>query len=144
MSNPHRPGLPADLDSADQGTLDTADQEKQAKDEAVVNAGFWRKVRGTIGRVPFIEDVVAAWYCARDDRTPGYVRAIIMAALAYFVVPTDAIPDLVAGFGFTDDASVITAAVAAISSHLKDAHRNQARTWLGKPDLPDGDGPVAS
>jgi len=116
--------------------LDPGDPDKLAADEAVVEEGFWRKVRTTLGHVPFMEDAIAAWYCARDDRTPGYVRAIILAALAYFVVPTDAIPDVLAGLGFTDDASVITAALAAVGSHVTLRHRNLARAFLEKPALP--------
>lgn len=116
--------------------LEPGDPDKLSADAAVVEEGFWRKVRTTLGHVPFMEDAIAAWYCARDDRTPGYVRAIILAALAYFVVPTDAIPDILAGLGFTDDASVITAALAAVGSHVTLRHRNLARAFLEKPALP--------
>jgi uncharacterized membrane protein YkvA (DUF1232 family) len=52
------------------------------------------------------------------------------APVAFFVLPADLIPDLLAPFGFTDDASVIAATIAAVSSHLQPRHRDQARQSL--------------
>ncbi|MGH6915306.1 MAG: YkvA family protein [Geminicoccales bacterium] len=91
---------------------------------------FWAKLRRVVARIPFAEDVVAAYYCALDRDTPGYVRAVLFGALAYFVLPTDMVPDFLAGLGFTDDASVIAAAIAAVGSHLEPRHREQARRSL--------------
>jgi uncharacterized membrane protein YkvA (DUF1232 family) len=91
---------------------------------------FWSKLRRVVARVPFAEDLVAAYYCAFDRDTPGYVRAVLFGALAYFVLPTDMVPDLLAGLGFTDDASVIAAAIAAVGRHIQPTHREQARERL--------------
>jgi uncharacterized membrane protein YkvA (DUF1232 family) len=91
---------------------------------------FWAKLRRVLARIPFAEDLVAAYYCALDRDTPGYVRAVLFGALAYFVLPTDVVPDFLAGLGFTDDASVIAAAIAAVGRHLEPRHREQARQSL--------------
>jgi uncharacterized membrane protein YkvA (DUF1232 family) len=91
---------------------------------------FWAKLRRVLARVPFAEDLVAAYYCALDRETPGYVRVVLFGALAYFVLPTDMVPDVLAGLGFTDDASVIAAAIAAVGRHLEPRHREQARERL--------------
>ncbi len=104
--------------------------ERMKRDEKKVKRGFWPKVRTTIGKVPFIEDAVAGYYCATDRKTPVWVRATLMGALAYFVVPTDMIPDIIAGLGFTDDATVVLAALRAISGHLNEEHRTRARYTL--------------
>ena len=117
--------------------LSEAEAAKLARDETVVDSGFWPKVRATLGTVPFTEDVVAAFYCATDRDTPAYVRAIIYGALAYFIVPTDLIPDFFAGLGFTDDATVLTAAFAAVRKHLTPEHRSRARTFLVSDDTPE-------
>jgi uncharacterized membrane protein YkvA (DUF1232 family) len=98
--------------------------------EARVRSGFWRKLRRVTGRIPFADDLVAAYYCATDARTPRRVRAILFAGLAYFVIPTDVIPDFIAAFGFTDDASVLMAVITAVSGHIKDRHREAARRAL--------------
>jgi uncharacterized membrane protein YkvA (DUF1232 family) len=52
---------------------------------------------------------------------------MMLAALAYFVVPTDAIPDFIAGLGYTDDAAVFAAMLAIVGRHLKPRHREAAR-----------------
>ncbi len=91
---------------------------------------FWGKVRRTLGRIPFTEDLLAAWYCAVDRDTPGYVRAVLFGAVAYFVLPADVIPDVIAGLGYTDDASVIAAAISAVGRNIRPEHRRQARAKI--------------
>ena len=56
----------------------------------------------------------------------------MLAALAYFVLPADAIPDFIFGLGFTDDIAVLTAAITAIRAHMTPAHRAAARDALAK------------
>jgi uncharacterized membrane protein YkvA (DUF1232 family) len=91
---------------------------------------FWKKLARTVGRISFAEDLVAAFYCALDRQTPGYVRATLLGAIAYFVMPADAVPDILAAIGFTDDAAVLAAAVAAIGRHMREEHREAARKRL--------------
>ena len=106
--------------------------DESRRDEALVRRGFWRKARATLGKVPFSEDAVAAFYCATDPTTPLAVRATLFAALAYFVMPFDAIPDVLLGLGFTDDAAVLLAAFTAARTYIGDGHRARARAWLLK------------
>ncbi|PKQ08090.1 MAG: hypothetical protein CVT72_01010 [Alphaproteobacteria bacterium HGW-Alphaproteobacteria-11] len=107
-----------------------------ARNEKTVEDGFWKKMVRFAGKVPFAEEAAAAWYCARDPRTPLRVKATLLAALAYFVTPVDLIPDVVAAFGFTDDAAVLMAAIGLVSSHIRPSHRKSARAAL---DLPPAD-----
>jgi uncharacterized membrane protein YkvA (DUF1232 family) len=55
---------------------------------------------------------------------------MLLGALAYFVLPTDAVPDILAGIGFTDDAAVIATVLGLLGANLKDRHRDQAREAL--------------
>lgn len=100
--------------------------------ERIVRARFWWKVRAALGQVPFMEDLVAAYYCATDSATPLRVKAVLTAAIAYFIMPIDAIPDVLAGLGFSDDASVLAAAIAMVGSHITPAHRTAAKRALMK------------
>jgi uncharacterized membrane protein YkvA (DUF1232 family) len=93
---------------------------------------FWRKLRRALARIPFAEDLVAAWYCTLDRDTPPHVRAVLAGALAYFMLPADLIPDVMAGLGFTDDASVLAAAIVAVGRHILPRHRRRARTALDR------------
>jgi len=86
-------------------------------------------------QVPFMEDVVASYYCALDPATPAKVRATLLAALAYFVLPLDTVPDFILGIGFGDDATVLMAAIAMVRSHLRDDHVQAAREALKDDDL---------
>ncbi len=106
------------------------DPQSHARDRSRVERGFWTKVRRTLGRVPFVEEAVAAYFCATDRDTPLQVKAILMGALAYFVVPTDMIPDFIAGLGFADDAAVFYAALRMVAPYIQDQHRDRAREAL--------------
>jgi len=108
-----------------------------AVNETRVRTQFWPKLRRVARRIPFMENLVAAYYCAIDPATPATVRATLFGGLAYFVLPMDFIPDIVAGLGYTDDAAVISAMVAALSRHVKPRHRDAARAALGKEARPD-------
>lgn len=96
----------------------------------LVKRGFWPKLRRVATKVPFAEDAVALWFAARDPEVPWKTKALILAALAYFVLPTDFIPDWIPGLGFGDDAAVITAAVAMAQGSLRESHRVAARDLL--------------
>jgi uncharacterized membrane protein YkvA (DUF1232 family) len=108
------------------------DQPKLKRDEGRVRRGFWPKLRRVFRHIPFAEDLLSAWYCAADRQTPAYVRAVLTGALAYFVIPADLIPDVIAGLGFTDDATVLLAALQVVSGNLKDSHREQAKQQLDR------------
>ena len=106
--------------------------DRLASDDAQVRQGFWQKARQTLGKVPFSEDAVASFYCATDSATPLPIRATLMGALAYFILPFDAIPDILLGLGYTDDAAIMIAAFTAARVHITEAHRAKARAWLLK------------
>ena len=102
----------------------------QKVNEMRVRKGFWPKMRRTAARIPFAGQAMAAWYAAQDPKTPLAAKGIMLGALAYFVMPLDAIPDVFAGIGFTDDAAVIAAVLATLGAHLKPRHHDQAAQAL--------------
>ena len=74
--------------------------------EERVRRGFWPKIVRTASKIPFAADAIAVWFCARDPATPSAAKGMMLAALAYFVMAADAIPDVLAVVGFTADAGV--------------------------------------
>lgn len=100
--------------------------------ERRVARGFWPKMRRVAARIPFAPDALSIWWCARDPATPTAAKGLMFAALAYFVLPTDAIPDILAGIGFTDDAAVFAALLAVVGKNIKPHHRESAKAWLAK------------
>ena len=105
-------------------------RQQAADQESLVRRDFWRTVKRAARQVPFMDEVVAAYYCALDRKTPLRAKGILLAALAYFVMPADAIPDVLLGIGFTDDIAVLTAAISAVAAHVTPAHRAAARAAL--------------
>jgi uncharacterized membrane protein YkvA (DUF1232 family) len=106
------------------------DPAKLERDQKAVEAGFWKKVGRFASKLPFLDELLAAYYCAIDPATPLQVKAILYGALAYFIMPIDLIPDFVAWFGFTDDAAVLFAAIRTVSGSIKPGHREQAKASL--------------
>ena len=115
--------------------LEPGSEEEQDKREKNVRSKFWPKVKRYARRVPFIEDVVAGYFCAMDPNTPPRVRGTLLAALGYFILPLDAIPDFLLTFGLGDDIAVLTAAIAAVAGHITLAHREAAREALAEEDI---------
>ncbi|EKF41803.1 hypothetical protein NA8A_14339 [Nitratireductor indicus C115] len=103
--------------------------------EERVREKFWRTLKKAARQVPFIEELVAGYYCALDSNTPSRVRGILLAALAYFVLPIDLVPDFLLGFGFTDDMAVIAAALNAVRNNITPAHRLAARRALAEAEI---------
>jgi uncharacterized membrane protein YkvA (DUF1232 family) len=104
--------------------------EEEASRARRVRGRFWATFRKAARYIPFAEELVAAYHCALDPATPHRVRGILLAALAYFILPFDAIPDVLAGVGFSDDATVLLATIAMVRSHITDGHREAARRTL--------------
>ena len=106
-----------------------------SKNESAARAGFVAKAKRYLNRLPMARDVVAMYFCMLDPKTPLWVKATVGAALAYFVLPFDAIPDLMPLVGLSDDAGVLAAAFAAVSGHVTDDHRERARAWMDHEHL---------
>ncbi|MEM7640551.1 MAG: YkvA family protein [Pseudomonadota bacterium] len=94
------------------------------------------KLLRVAGRIPFADDLASAYYCAIDPETPMKAKLVLFAALGYFVLPIDAVPDLVTGLGFTDDATVLATALGVVGAHIREPHRIAARRLLGLPERP--------
>ena len=98
----------------------------QKVNELHVKRGFWPKMVRTAARIPFADQALSVYYAARDPETPVAAKGMMLGALAYFVMPIDAIPDIFAGIGFTDDAAVFAALIATLGANIKRRHRDQA------------------
>jgi uncharacterized membrane protein YkvA (DUF1232 family) len=108
------------------------DAGRSARDEERVRRGFWAKARRFAAGLPFAEDLLAAYYCAFDRKTPMPVKATLIAALAYFVLPFDFVPDFLPLVGFADDAAVLAAAIRMVATHITPEHREAAQRALAR------------
>ena len=104
----------------------------QDKRERNVRKNFWIKTRRFANKIPMMDEVVAAYFCAMDPATPKKVRATLLGALAYFIMPVDMIPDFLAFVGFSDDIAVLSIAISTVSAHITDVHRDAAKVALSE------------
>jgi len=123
--------MPVDHAAAWEG-LDERTARQAERDEARVRRGFWSKAKRVAARLPFAEDLLSAYYCAFDRTTPIQVKAALLGALAYFVLPVDLIPDILPVLGYADDAAVLATALRLVASHIRPEHREAARQALAR------------
>jgi uncharacterized membrane protein YkvA (DUF1232 family) len=105
---------------------------RMTNDEAGLRRRLWRKLLREAASLPFAEEVLTAHYCAFDHKTPVYVKAVLVGAIVYFVVPDHLIPKYVSLVGLADDAAVIALAIKAVSTHIKPEHKEAARRTLAR------------
>jgi uncharacterized membrane protein YkvA (DUF1232 family) len=108
--------------------FDPADRLAQDRDD--VRRRFKSKFKQVVAKLPFAEDLLAAFYCAFDRQTPRHVQASLLGAIAYFVLPFDFMPDVLPVLGFTDDAAVLATAIRMVATHIMPEHREAARAAL--------------
>jgi uncharacterized membrane protein YkvA (DUF1232 family) len=108
-----------------------------ARDPESVRKRFRAKFRRVAARLPFAEDLLSAYYCAFDVRTPRHVQAALLGAIAYFILPFDFIPDMLPVLGFTDDAAVLATAIRLVAAHITPEHREAARARLRRMAEPE-------
>lgn len=90
---------------------------------------FWDKVTGYAKKAgsKVIEMGLKMYYAAQDSDTPVWAKSTVYGALGYFILPIDAIPDIAPVVGYSDDLGVLSAALAAVATHVKDEHVKQAK-----------------
>jgi len=104
--------------------------DKLAQDPEALRHRFWRKLKRFAVQLPFVEDILAAYYCAFDRQTPRHVQVALLGAIAYFVLPFDFVPDFLPVLGFTDDAAILATAIRMVASHITPAHHEAARAAM--------------
>ena len=114
--------------SVNSASDDVLDQTMQAPDEKT----FWRKMKNSVKKAG--EEIavmgIKSWLAMADSNTSVRHKAILGGALAYFVLPTDMVPDVLAGVGFTDDMAALTLAANSVGNAITDEHEAQAREKL--------------
>ena len=118
------------MGSEHSGGFEPAD--RLAQDPEGLRRRFWIKLKRLAVRLPFAEDLLAAYYCAFDRHTPRHVQAALLGAIAYFILPFDFIPDVLPVLGFTDDAAILATALRMVASHITPEHREAARTAMAR------------
>jgi uncharacterized membrane protein YkvA (DUF1232 family) len=107
-------------DIGDLNQLDFGGRSEEEVEEKIeyVEDNLWGKLEKTGKRISFAKDILALYKYMRDPFVKWYRKSIVVAALIYFIVPIDTIPDLTPLFGYLDDLGVITALLKYLGSEL--------------------------
>ena len=104
---------------------------------------FWDKVKHfalAAGR-EVIEKALWLYYAFQKSETPAWAKAVITGALAYFILPVDAVPDAIPVAGYTDDLGALAAAIGMVSLYITDDVKQQAtrklKDWFGDSTVGD-------
>jgi uncharacterized membrane protein YkvA (DUF1232 family) len=129
----HAQKLDRAADAAAQGIEQAASRSEDDinRDQAKVEAGFWDKVKRVARQIPFLQDLVAAYYAMRDPNTPLQARAVLVFGLLYFLWIFDVIPDFLGVIGYVDDGTVLTVIITQVGDAITDKHRSEAAKALG-------------
>jgi uncharacterized membrane protein YkvA (DUF1232 family) len=114
--------------------------DRLAGDPDDLRRRFWRKLKRLAVKLPFAEDLLAAYYCAFDRATPRHVQVALLGALAYFVLPFDFVADIMPVIGFADDAAVLATAIRLVASHITPEHHAAAQAAMAR-GLTDNEAP---
>jgi uncharacterized membrane protein YkvA (DUF1232 family) len=94
--------------------------------------GFWRKLSrfaATAGK-DVVERALWLYYAAQRPDTPAWAKATVYGALTYFVLPTDAVPDIIPLSGYSDDIGILAVAVATIAGYIDSGVKAKAAKTL--------------
>ncbi len=99
-------------------------------DQARVEGNFWPKFKRICSRVPGAADILALYYYMASGAAPVKHKLSVVATLAYFIMPIDAIPDFLGPLGYTDDVAAAMGLIAFIGTGVMAPYRKHARKWL--------------
>ncbi|MEZ9821128.1 YkvA family protein [Shewanella sp. 10N.286.45.A1] len=105
-----------------------ADNSEIPNNSEYSDDSFWLKVKQFAKKAgrEVIDNALCLYYAAQRPDTPKWAKTVIFGALAYFIAPIDAIPDLTPVVGFSDDLGALAAALAMVSMYVDDKVKNQA------------------
>jgi uncharacterized membrane protein YkvA (DUF1232 family) len=128
----------SDLESKAQAAIDKDIDDLMLNSEKITEIlnAFPSKLSATANKIPFKTQLTAAYYAIKDPNTSIKVKATLAAALAYFILPTDFFPDLIAGIGFTDDFAVLMLVLKRLGPAVTKEHYELARRRLKSEQQP--------
>jgi uncharacterized membrane protein YkvA (DUF1232 family) len=118
-----------------------ADEFKSARFRShYSDASFWDKLKrySKIAGMKVVYPALLLQYLMKSDDVPLKAKLILSAALGYFILPIDFIPDFAPLLGFTDDLGVLLLILRQMAVYITPEIRDQARAhlrkWFGETD----------
>lgn len=101
----------------------------KANPEKITDKRFFNKLKHAVKAAgqETVEKAFVLYYTLRDPNTPAWSKTVIAGALAYFISFIDGIPDLTPVLGYTDDLTIMIAAISVIASHISEENKEKAK-----------------
>ena len=111
------------------GTQQALVKLPQAKPEKITEKRLRDKLKHAVKSAgqDTIEKALLLFYTMHDPATPTWCKSVIAGALAYFISFIDGIPDLTPILGYTDDLTVMIAAISVIATHISEENKAKAK-----------------
>lgn len=112
---------------ADEKNLENVEMEKYQKDFS--EDGLWDKMTNKVqaAGIGLIYKALQLYYAAQNPACPAKVKAGIYAALGYFIVPFDLIPDFTPAVGYADDLSAVGAALVMAQMYIDETVKQKSK-----------------
>ena len=118
-----------------------ADEFKSAKfRKHYSDASFWDKLKrfSKEAGMKVVYPALLLQYMMKSDNVPLRAKLILSAALGYFILPIDFIPDFAPLIGFADDLGVLLLIIRQmavyITPEIRKNAREHVRKWFGETD----------
>ena len=94
--------------------------------------GFWEKTKSVLKSAGLLTlyKALQLYYVLKESSCPAHIKAAILAALGYFILPIDVVPDFIPVVGFGDDLAAITAALLMAQAYVDEEVKRKARDKL--------------
>ena len=93
---------------------------------------FWDKIKGVLksAGLVLIYKALQLYYVMKKPECPMHIKAAIVAALGYFILPIDLIPDVIPVVGYSDDLAAVVAALAMAQIYVDEDVEKKARNAI--------------
>ena len=104
------------------------------------DASFWDKLKrySKVAWMKVVYPALLLQYMMKSDDVSIKTKLILSAALGYFILPFDFIPDFAPVIGFADDMGVLLLVLRQMATHITPEIRKNAREhlhkWFGETD----------
>ena len=100
---------------------------------------FWGKIKNVAKKagIKVIYYALLLFYALKSDNVTMAEKALIIAALGYFILPLDLIPDFIPIVGYGDDAAVLYGLIQkldCIDERVQAQAKSKLKEWFGNYD----------
>lgn len=123
-------------DNGARNYLAIMDKEKSKK--IYSEEKFWKKLQRYAKKagINVVYLALVLFFMAKSPNVPAKNKTMIIAGLAYLILPTDVVPDFIPALGYSDDLTVLIFIISKVAYSIDDDSKNKAiaalKKWFGE------------